>query len=104
MATFQRKSGHIGLGRIGSVSEAGMKALSQGAYWKAVLHHCKERNMDELHEISEELRRAIEELHNDNPQLRDFWLCVAGSMEDRMRRKAAHQQDRSGWPKRGSYG
>lgn len=43
--------------------------------------------MDELHEISDELRRAIEELHNDNPQLRDFWLCVAGSMADRVRKK-----------------
>lgn len=43
--------------------------------------------MDELNEISDELRRAIEELHNDNPQLRDFWLCVAGSMADRMRKK-----------------
>ena len=43
--------------------------------------------MDELNEISDELRRAIEELHNDNPQLRDFWLCVAGSMADRTRKK-----------------
>lgn len=50
--------------------------------------------MDELDEISVELRRAIEELHNDNPQLRDFWLCVAGSMADRMRRRAAYPRDR----------
>lgn len=51
--------------------------------------------MDELHEISDELRRAIEELHNDNPQLRDFWLCVAGSMADRLRRKGSGH-DRTG--------
>jgi hypothetical protein len=59
--------------------------------------------MDELNEISDELRRAIEELHNDNPQLRDFWLCVAGSMADRMRRKAMHQRDRGTGPRRGGY-
>lgn len=51
--------------------------------------------MDELNEISDELRRAIEELHNDNPQLRDFWLCVAGSMADRMRKKGETQYLRS---------
>ena len=50
--------------------------------------------MEELHEISDELRRAIEELHNDNPQLRDFWLCVAGSMADRMRKKTVPQHER----------
>lgn len=55
--------------------------------------------MDELNEISDELRRAIEELHNDNPQLRDFWLCVAGSMADRMRRRAPHSRNRGVWPK-----
>lgn len=54
--------------------------------------------MDELHDISDELRRAIEELHNDNPQLRDFWLCVAGSMADRIRRRA-YSRDRAAWPK-----
>lgn len=51
--------------------------------------------MDELNEISDELRRAIEELHNDNPQLRDFWLCVAGSMADRVRKKGEPQHVRS---------
>lgn len=57
--------------------------------------------MDELNEISDELRRAIEELHNDNPQLRDFWLCVAGSMADRMRKKGQLQHVRSVSARRG---
>jgi hypothetical protein len=57
--------------------------------------------MDELNDISDELRRAIEELHNDNPQLRDFWLCVAGSMADRMRKKeGVPQRDRIGLARR----
>lgn len=59
--------------------------------------------MEELNDISEELRRAIEELHNDNPQLRDFWLCVAGSMADRMRRKSEYPRDYATWPKRIQY-